>query len=117
MNHFLANALLALSPPPAPAGTQRDPRGDTLYMIGMFAIMGIMLYFVMFRPEQKRRKQHAELLKSIRSGDKVVTSGGIVGVVVNVKDKTVSLRSADAKFEVNKSAIVEITERSGEKES
>jgi preprotein translocase subunit YajC len=114
MNHVLANLLLAMGPAPTPAGTQADPKAQLFGPMGMLVIMGVMLYFLMFRPEQKRRKQHAELLKSIRAGDKVTTSGGIVGVVVSVKEKTVALRSADTKLEVNKSAIAEITERSSQ---
>ena len=53
------------------------------------------------------------MLASLKSGDKVVTSSGIVGVVITVKDKTVSLRSADAKMEVTKSSVTEILERGG----
>jgi len=67
-----------------------------------------MMYFMLFRPQQQRAKQMAKLLASLKSGDKVVTSSGIVGVVITVKDKTVSLRSADAKMEVTKSSITEI---------
>ena len=44
----------------------------------------------------------------LKSGDKVVTSSGIVGVVITVKDRTVSLRSADAKMEVTKASVTEI---------
>ena len=54
------------------------------------------------------------MLKAIRGGDKVMTSSGIIGVVITVKEKSVTLRSADSKFEVAKSAIAEITERGGE---
>jgi preprotein translocase subunit YajC len=54
------------------------------------------------------------MLKAVRAGDKIVTSSGIVAVVVTVKDKTLSIRSADAKLEITKSAIAEIIERSGE---
>jgi preprotein translocase subunit YajC len=43
-----------------------------------------------------------------------VTTGGIVGVIVSVKEKTISIRSADAKFEITKAAVAEITERAGE---
>ena len=50
----------------------------------------------------------------MRAGDKIVTASGIVAVVVTVKEKTLTIRSADAKLEVTKSAIAEITERSGE---
>ena len=44
----------------------------------------------------------------------MLTSGGIIGVVVTVKERSVTIRSADAKFEVAKSAVTDITERSGE---
>jgi preprotein translocase subunit YajC len=116
MNLFDVKALLAMGP--SPTGTQQDPKAQLLSTVGFMAIMIVMLYFVMIRPQQKKTKEHAQMLKNIRAGDKVITSGGIVGVVITVKDKTVSLRSADAKFEVTKGAITEITERSGdEKES
>jgi preprotein translocase subunit YajC len=66
---------------------------------------------------RKKAKEHAEMLKTIRPGDKVVTSGGVVATVVSVKEKTVAIRSADTKLEVLKSAVSEITERTGEPSS
>jgi preprotein translocase subunit YajC len=54
------------------------------------------------------------MLKAMRPGDKVVTSGGVYAIVVSVKDKTVVIRSAETKLEVLKSAVTEITERAGE---
>lgn len=76
-------------------------------------LLVVVFYFALIRPQQKKAKQHAELLKTVKPGDKILTSGGILGVVINVKEKTVSIRSADAKLEITKSAIAEITERSG----
>ena len=104
--------MLAMGGPPP--GTQQDPKAAVLGQMGIMAAIVVMFYLVFFRPQQKKTKEHAAMLKSVRPGDKVVTSSGIVGVIVAVKDKTVSLRSADAKFEVTKAAIAEITERSGE---
>lgn len=69
-----------------------------------------MMYFMLFRPQQQRQKQLAKLMSSLKAGDRVVTSSGIVGTVISVKDKTVSLRSADAKMEVTKSSVTEILE-------
>ena len=69
-----------------------------------------MMYFMLFRPQQQQRKQLAKLMESLKSGDKVVTSSGIVGVIITVKDKTVALRSMDAKMEVTKSSVTEILE-------
>jgi preprotein translocase subunit YajC len=57
----------------------------------MMLIMGIPLYFLLIRPEQKRRKQHDALLKAIQKGDKVVTVGGIRGTVVGVTDEVLTL--------------------------
>lgn len=80
----------------------------------MLVIMIVMFYFVLIRPQQKKAKEHAQLLKTIKRGDRIVTSSGIVGEVINVKDKTVMIRSADAKFEITKSSVAEITERGSE---
>ena len=104
-------ALLAMGPTP---GTQQDPRGVFLTQGGFIAVMVVMFYFVLIRPQQRKAKQHAELLKAIKPGDKIATSGGILGVVITVKEKSLVIRSADAKFEVTKAAIAEITERSSQ---
>lgn len=113
MNWSIAG-LIAFGQPPTPAGTQADPRAQAMSTIGLMVLMVVMLYFVMIRPQSKKAKEHAQLLKGLRAGDKVVTSGGVIGVVITVKEKSVSIRSADAKFEVTKAAIAEVTERSGE---
>ncbi len=114
MMDFINMSFLAMGAPPTPPGTQPDPRGQMLGTVGMLVIMVVMFYFVLIRPQSKKAKEHAQMLKTVRRGDEVVTSGGIVGEVVNVKDKTLVLRSLDAKFEVNKSAISEITKRTGD---
>lgn len=105
------NALLALAPT-QPAGTAPNPTGQMLQMLGTLAFFGVVMYFVMIRPQQKKAREHENMLKAMKTGDKVMTSGGILGVIVGVKEKTVSLRSADTKLEVLKSAITEIIERS-----
>ncbi|MBI3851688.1 MAG: preprotein translocase subunit YajC [Verrucomicrobia bacterium] len=99
-----AGAAPAQKPAPPPVWTNIVP----------LLLMVVVFYFILIRPQQKKAKDHASLLKTLRSGDKIVTSGGVVGVVITVKEKTVSLRSADTKLEVLKSAISEITERGGE---
>lgn len=77
-------------------------------------LMVVIFYFLLFRPQQRRAKEHARLLQTLRPGDKIVTNGGIVGTVIAVRDKTVSVRSADTKLEILKSAVTEITERSAD---
>ena len=113
------NALLAdTAAPPAsqaaPGAAAPPTPAQQLFTspIVFILLIGVMMYFLIFRPQQQRAKQQARLLAALKSGDKVVTASGIVGVVVTVKDKTVSLRSADAKMEVTKSSITEILESS-----
>jgi preprotein translocase subunit YajC len=77
-------------------------------------LLFVIFYFLLIRPQQKRQREHAELLKTLKPGDKVVTNGGILGVIVAVKEKTVSIRSADTKLELLKSAVTEISERAGQ---
>ena len=94
-------------------GTQPNPTANALGLFGPLVFMAVIMYVLMIRPQQKKAREHAALLKALKSGDKVVTSSGILGVVLTVKDKTVTLRSGDTKLEVLKSAVTEVTERSG----
>jgi preprotein translocase subunit YajC len=108
-----SQTILALAPPAQP-GQQGGAQAWTS-LVPLVLLM-VVFYFVLIRPQQKKAKQHAEMLKTVKPGDKVVTSGGVIGVVITVKDKGgVTIRSADTKLEVTRSAITEITERAGEK--
>ena len=109
LNVFLADAAApAPAQPPPPTPLQSLLASPIMLLV----LMGIMMYFLLFRPQQQRAKQQARMLANLKSGDKVVTSSGIIGVVITVKDKTVSLRSADAKMEVTKSSVTDILESS-----
>ena len=79
--------------------------------LGLMVFMGLAMYFLMFRPQQKKAREHAAMLKTIKNGDRVVTTAGILGTIIGIKDKSVSLRSADTKLEVLKSSIADVTER------
>jgi preprotein translocase subunit YajC len=107
MNHL--NEILALMPPPQQGQGQQQQ--SLLMTFAPFILLLVIFYFLLIRPQQKRAKQQAQLLKNLRPGDRVVTAGGIVGVIITVKDKTVSLRSADAKMEVTKASVTDILER------
>ena len=79
--------------------------------------MVVIFYFILIRPQQKRAKEQRKMLEALKSGDKVITSAGLVGTVITVKDTTVSLRSADAKFEITKASVVQILDASTPTES
>jgi preprotein translocase subunit YajC len=107
------NVMLAMGAPPQP-GQPAPPMWTSFVPL---ILLFVVFYFILIRPQQKRAKQQAEMLKSVRPGDKILTSGGILGVVVTVKEKSVTIRSADSKMEIAKSAIGDIVERSGESSS
>ena len=110
MNSF--SEILAMATPPANGqpGQAANPIMAFLPMI----LLVVVFYFILIRPQQQRAKAQAKMLAAVKAGDKVVTASGIVGVIITVKDKTVSLRSADAKFEVTKGSITEIIEASND---
>ncbi|OSJ14319.1 preprotein translocase subunit YajC [Bradyrhizobium canariense] len=72
-----------------PAYAQAAGAGDTSGMLMSllpFALIFVIMYFLILRPQQKRVRDHADLVKNIRRGDTVVTSGGLVGKVTKVVD-------------------------------
>jgi len=69
-------------------------------------IIFIIFYFLLIKPQKKAQEDHKKMVSSLKKNDEVVTSGGIHGTIVNVKDATVVLRIDDnVKIEIQKSAI------------
>ena len=80
--------------------------GSGLEGIFMLLAMFAIFYFLLIRPQQKRAKQHKEMIESLKSGDQVVTAGGIHGKVVSVLDKVVTLEIATGvRVKVNRISI------------
>jgi preprotein translocase subunit YajC len=99
VNQFFS--LLALQ-----AGGSSGP-GLKLFMFQMLAFVGI-IYFLMIRPKIKQEKEHKEKLGALKKGDKVVTTGGIIGEIVHIKDGSVTLKSGDTRLLVQKERIAEV---------
>lgn len=81
--------------------TQGSPMGMFVPMI----LMVVIFYFLLIRPQQKKAKEHTKMVDALKSGASVVTRGGVVGTVQSVKETTVTVRSLESKFEVEKHAI------------
>ena len=81
--------------------------GPLVMMVAIFAIF----YFLLIMPQQRKQKKWAEMLKQIKPGDKVITSGGLTGVILSVKDDSAVLRVPpdNLKLEVARSSIVTLT--------
>ncbi len=92
----------------APSG-QGGP-GLSAFVIQIALFIGIF-YFLLIRPQRRQQDEHKKLLASLQRGDLVVTSSGIVGEVVHIKDDQVTVRSGEAKFVMLRSGITSITNR------
>jgi preprotein translocase subunit YajC len=89
------------APAQKPKGGLADPT-----FIFMMVIMFAIIYFLMLRPQQKKQKETQNMLSNLKKGDKVLTIGGIVGVVGNVKDSTVMVKVAEnTVLEFKKAAV------------
>lgn len=104
-NSYLA--MLALGGPPAGAPPE-DQKKAMFMQVGMMVFFAIIFYVMLIRPQQKRAKEQAKMLNELKAGDKVTTSSGIVGIVVGIKDNSVTLRSGESKLEITKAAIGEV---------
>jgi preprotein translocase subunit YajC len=83
--------------------------GGGMGMFLIYPVLFLLIYFAFIRPQSQARKRQEELVKSVKTGDKVVTTGGIHGVISNVKDTTVLVKVADnVKLEIEKSQLDKI---------
>jgi len=112
LNSFLlASGLLAQEAAPSPGGGLTQ----TLIMIG---IALVFFYFILWRPEQKRRKASEQMRSSLKKGDRV-TAMGIVGKIDKIQENTVILKMVDGntKIEMLKAAITDVQPASSEESS
>ncbi|MDQ6765459.1 MAG: preprotein translocase subunit YajC [Verrucomicrobiota bacterium] len=97
--------LLAQAPAATPAGGL-----NALSPFVMFGLLGVIMYYMMIRPQAKRQKEQARLVSSLKTGDRVVTASGIHGIISNVKESTVIVKVADnVKIEMEKSAVTAVS--------
>jgi preprotein translocase subunit YajC len=104
---FLAEAFAQGQAAAPAAGQQGGGSLLTGFLVPMLAMI-VIFYFILIRPQQKKEKERKKLLESVQKGDKVITVGGIYGVVINVKPEEgkVVLKIADnVKVEFAKSSI------------
>jgi preprotein translocase subunit YajC len=91
------------------------PSSDMLVSLLPFVLIFVIMYFLILRPQQKRVKQHQELVKGVRRGDTVVTSGGIVAKVTKViDDDKIEIEIADGVRAIQMRAMVSEVRAKGE---
>mgnify|MGYP003509674179 FL=1 len=100
-------ALLAAATPNAGASGV----GGTLYMVGWILILGLVFYFMIYRPQKKQQKQQQALMSSLEIGDSVLTTSGFYGVVIDVMEEVIIVEfgnNKNCRIPMKKSAVVEI---------
>jgi len=104
MNLFVL-PIVAEAVAPASGGS---PLSFPILMLMLFGIM----YFMMIRPQKRREKERREMIANLKKGDRVMLTSGILGLVSNVKEKTLIIRIADqTKIEVVKGAVSQVLEK------
>lgn len=89
--------------------------GATFSMLMPFVIIFVIFYFLLIRPQQKERKKLAEFLDNLKAGDKVVTTGGIIGTVHSITGTTLQMKLSDnVKITVLRSSVRSYQENSEE---
>ncbi len=91
--------------------------GGLTSTIIMIALMGLVFYFLLIRPQSKRQKEQKRMIESVEKGDSIVTIGGIRGTVHAVKDETIILNvGGTTKLEFSRTAISQVTKSTGKEE-
>ena len=103
---FILN--LAMMAPPAEGG-QAGAQQSSLFMFVWLGLMIVLFYFMLIRPQKRREKERQALLAAVKTGDRVLFAGGLLGTVANVKDKTLVIKIADGvKVEVLRGAVSQV---------
>ena len=107
MNEMLS--WMAMAPMPKEEGAAGP--GTFYYMVLMVLMMAIF-WIVLIRPQRRREKERRDLVGGVKSGDRVVFSGGILGTVANVKENVLVIRIADkVKIEVSRGAVSHVLDK------
>lgn len=92
-----------MTPPPGQGGS-----GALMVVFVQIAALVAIFWFLLLRPQRQQQKQHEELLKGLRKGDDIVTSGGIMGRVVHLADDRVTIQSAESRLVVERAKIAKV---------
>lgn len=101
--------LMAMAPPPTDGGG--DAPGN-FYYIGLMVLMMAIFYMILIRPQRRREQDRQSMISNVKSGDRIVFSGGILGTISNVKENTFVVKVADkVKIEISRGAVSSVLEK------
>jgi len=94
---------------PGGGGTAPAGGGGMLGMVGYMVIFFALFYFLMIRPQMRREKERKKMIETIKTGDRILFCGGMLGTVANVKDQLLAVKIADnVKIEVARGAVLRV---------
>ncbi len=96
----LANFLMM-----APKGGEQ---GDFTSSMIMFGLIGLIFYFFMIRPQQKKIKQHQTMVEALKKSDQIILNSGIHGKVIEVQKHSLIIQSHESKLKVDKSSVAKV---------
>jgi len=98
--------------------TGQSQQGNFLFSFAPLLFMIVIFYFLLIRPQQKKQKEHKNMLSQIKKGDRVLTNGGILGLIERVKDDgNLIIKVADnVKIEFAKSSVASLIKGSGQEQ-
>jgi preprotein translocase subunit YajC len=105
------NILYAQTQQPQPPQPQQPPQSSLFASLFLFIIIFIIFYFLLIRPQTKEQKKHQEMLSKLKKGDKIVTTGGLHGVIVGINEKEdiVIVKIAEnVKVEISRNCIARV---------
>ena len=80
--------------------------GSSMFSFGMIAVMFVVFYFLLIRPQSKRQKEHRGMVEALAAGDEIVTSGGLLGEIIEVGEQFLTVQVADGvKLKIQKHTI------------
>ncbi|KTD54194.1 SecYEG protein translocase auxillary subunit [Legionella sainthelensi] len=93
MSFFISDAMAA-------AGAAPAPQADGTFSLIMIAAIFVLFYFMLIRPQNKRAKEHRDLVSKLKKGDEIITSGGILAKVVSLDEQYIKISLAEG-VEIN----------------
>ncbi|WP_028388706.1 preprotein translocase subunit YajC [Legionella fairfieldensis] len=88
MSFFISDAMAA-------APIAQAPQSDGMFSLIMIAAIFVLFYFMLIRPQNKRAKEHRQLIGNLKKGDEIVTSGGLLAKVVNIDEQYIKVSIAE----------------------
>lgn len=93
MSFFISDALAA-------AGSATAPQADGTFSLVMIAAIFVLFYFMLIRPQNKRAKDHRDLISQLKKGDEIITTGGILAKVISLDEQYIKVSLGEG-MEIN----------------